>query len=118
MEPTTMSMSSILDKRKNKWWGVNVRRAAFAACDRKLRPANEKAAASALEEVKDVVADMPEVTLEEGEAEEEEELFKELCRRWTDSWRLLARAFSCWRMNCASDYKDRILVSIIVLASK
>lgn len=106
-----MSMSSILDRRKNKWWGVNVRRAAFTACDRKLRPAKENAAASALEEVKDVVADMPEVMLEEVEVEEVEE-FKELCRRWTDNWRLLARAFSCWRMNCASDYQDRISRSV------
>lgn len=62
----------------------------------------EKAAANALAALLDpveVAVVVPEVPLEAVDVGE----FRELCRLWTDNWRLLARAFSCWRMNCAKD---------------
>lgn len=87
-----------------------MRRAAFAAWDLKLRPVKEKAAARALAALLDTVevaAVVPEVPLEvvaEGDV-------REGCRLWTDSWRLFARAFSCWRINCAKDCSGQRMVS-------
>lgn len=87
-----------------------MRRAAFTACDLKFRPVKEKAAASALAALLDpveVVVVVPEVPLEAAA----DAAFKELCRLWTDNWRLFARAFSCWRMNCAKDWLGQKVVS-------
>ena len=65
--------------------------------DRKCRPAKENAAASELDEVLDV--ECPGVTLDKLV----EEAVAEACLRCTESCKLLARAFSCWRMNWARD---------------
>jgi hypothetical protein len=87
-----------------------VRRAAFVACDLKLRPVKEKAAANALAalldavEVAEVVPEVPLEVVAEGEV-------REGCRLWTDIWRLFARAFSCWRINCAKDCSGQRMVS-------
>ena len=62
--------------------------------DLKFRPAKENAAASELEELFDV-----DVTLDKLVADE----LAECCLRCTESCKLLASAFSCWRMNWAND---------------
>ena len=83
-----------------------MRRAAFAAWDLKFKPAKENAAANALVEVFVLEVVIPEVTVAwfAGAVTED-------CRRWTDICRLLARAFSCWRMNWARDYPKQQSVS-------
>jgi hypothetical protein len=64
--------------------------------DMKLSPAKEKAAANGFDEFAFVAGGLA------GGAEVdklvEDALF---CFLVTDNWRLLARAFSCWRMNAA-----------------
>ena len=65
--------------------------------DLKFRPAKENAAASEPEDVFDV--EYPGLTLDKLV----EEALAEACLRCTESCKLLARAFSCWRMNWAND---------------
>ena len=85
-----------------------MRRAAFAALVLKFRPAKDNAAAKAPAEVFVLEVVVPEVTalLLFGAAIDD-------WRLWTDICRLLARAFSCWRMNCAKDFMKTCSVSQI-----
>ena len=62
--------------------------------DLKLRPAKEKAVASELDEVFDGVV-CPGVLVDRLVLEE----IADGCLRCTDSCKLFANAFSCWRMN-------------------
>lgn len=106
-----MSISSIRERRKNRWWGVKVSRAAFVACDLKLRPVKEKAAARALAALLDAAVVAAVVVPEELFEAVGEGALGEVCRLWTDSWRLFARAFSCWRINCAKDCCGHKMIS-------
>lgn len=68
----------------------------FMLWDLKLRPAKDRAAARGFADVLDVppvLVDRPETVVDGALSVEED------CLLWTESCRLLAKAFSCWRMN-------------------
>lgn len=64
--------------------------------DMKLSPAKEKAAASEFDVLEFVVGGLADGATLDKLVED-----KVCCFLVTDNWRLLARAFSCWRMNAA-----------------
>jgi hypothetical protein len=63
--------------------------------DMKFSPAKEKAAASEFDVLEFVVGGLA------GGATFDKLVEDKFCFLVTDSWRLLASAFSCWRMNAA-----------------
>lgn len=65
----------------------------------KLSPVKDRAAAKVFDAVLTLFEVVPDVTLERLVDEE----FVEGDLLWTESCRLFARAFSCWRINCAND---------------